>query len=558
MNRFDLSRLRLKGRFNKHAAEIAVGMEGAMKWKIRDDKVVFRGNKTVPTWALTCFFMKGEPLGNPEEFDMIPAMITSNRDTNKLKSYRIVNLLPYIAVAIPIMPGIAASIFDYSTETVMYDMTYPRVENTAPNYTAFSEMRKHTSRMITHVPEIHTDSSTKFAEAVMMTLLDAGWGAVDEILLNTINSSGLISSCWSICERVILNNSLDDKEYLGNLVGNLCYKLSSEDEKFIITNTDRVCIAVTMLWLTHLYRWLGIPDETQFFLDQMILDYREQVFGALGNDNLGRLIMGLPIVDNQVEYRGNKIDRELCDNYKLFRAIYNSSYSTDYIDEVPDIRIYNDKLMACALRNTLLTENNNKNVKETNKVVEEQKAEMQNLRYELKTAQDKIAAMEESSQSTQQVAEKEFASYKFQLDTKDAEIKRLREELDVLKSTVLSYYSDDTDECGEEVAETQVSIEECVETIKDYDILCVGGEVQMLEKMASYGLHNMRQQLNTVDTVKHTDFICVFTRYTAHKVVRFVESHYDTKDTMFYFNGTNVEAFIRAAYDFIIKYFGEV
>lgn len=135
-------------------------------------------------------------------------------------------------------------------------------------------------------------------------------------------------------------------------------------------------------------------------------------------------------------------------------------------------------------------------------------------------------------------------------------IEQLTSELKETNDSLQGYYSEEDFE--ETVEESGVSLEEAIEFLNQFKITMVGGRIDLLQKLTALGLTGV-VQVDSANMLNGTpitsDFFCINTKFVSHKTAYNVESRYkEQKSQMFYFNGTNVEALIRACYDFIMKW----
>lgn len=137
-------------------------------------------------------------------------------------------------------------------------------------------------------------------------------------------------------------------------------------------------------------------------------------------------------------------------------------------------------------------------------------------------------------------------------------IDQLREEVKSLKTKVQSIYSDEDVEGDQGVAE-DVSTEEMLSFVNQFRVVVVGGIDSMQQRLEEAGFTNL-YFLNNERILNNTrvngDFFCICTKFVSHKVVYGVEVSYsDQSDSFFYFNGTNVDVFLRTCYKFMHDWF---
>lgn len=148
------------------------------------------------------------------------------------------------------------------------------------------------------------------------------------------------------------------------------------------------------------------------------------------------------------------------------------------------------------------------------------------------------------------------------IDEKQHIIDELSEEVRSLRSKVRSIYSDEDDvsdgaESG--VAESSISTEEMLEFVNQFRLVVVGGFKEMPTKLQDAGFTNffcLSSERASNNTLASGDFFCLCTKFLSHKLAYNVERHYcDQLDQFFYFNGTNVDIFLRTCYEFINGWF---
>lgn len=179
------------------------------------------------------------------------------------------------------------------------------------------------------------------------------------------------------------------------------------------------------------------------------------------------------------------------------------------------------------------------------------KSELRQKTVELEAVQNRLKKLESDFESERKLLQ-------HQLDNKSEIITNLSEEIIELNREISSYYSDDEPNLQE--CASQVTLETAINAIKPYKILLVGGHFDMLSKLAKYGLDENIRQVFDLSKIngENTDFICVNTTFTSHSLISRVKAEYtDFLEKLFYFNGTNVEVFIRSAYDFLMKRLGD-
>lgn len=545
--RFDLGEYIEPVFWQSMGKEMGNQFKGNLSWKIRDNILCFKGNKKIPVENLTKFYVKGFVGGDVNNFDLVPYWLAKS----DMLGYRQVNLLTYIAQAVPEFITISHTVMGYDAESTCLDVT---VESAGlgkvryPDYDAMCELRNHYKRMLVQVPELHSEGSTGFAADVVTSVIRYGWWATAEILLKAINDSEHVSSAWCTCGNVLIRSA----ESLGNFCGNISYKLRGRGEDVVISNSERLCLLVGAYWIGSLYQWLGLIPAARAECDTLLNEYKYKIFRSLGNDSLADVFLGNEPKERYVTVSGHKVPIEAKSNYCVFKEVYDVTYNTPYLDDVPNMTMYNVDSLDSRVRFIhefhMLYKSSCDLTKEkeclessldiSNRRIKSLEGELQNVKSLLSEADTKYAC---------KVKELQFI-----IDSKSDHIRRLQEELEVFKNDMSVFYTEDTSDYENEVPR---SIEECVSIINEYPILCIGGELQFMEKLRAYGVTSVTQQMGTTGGIGDYQFFCVFTRFVQHKAVNFVKSHYNTNDVLFYFNGTNVESFIRAADDFIRKFF---
>lgn len=140
-------------------------------------------------------------------------------------------------------------------------------------------------------------------------------------------------------------------------------------------------------------------------------------------------------------------------------------------------------------------------------------------------------------------------------------IDELREEVKGLRSKVRSIYSDEVSEDDEERKGVvkEVSTEEMLEFVNQFRLVVVGGFKEMSRKMEELGFTNffcLDSERASNSTLASGDFFCLCTKFLSHKLAYNVETHYcEQLDQFFYFNGTNVDIFLRTCYEFMKGWF---
>lgn len=141
-------------------------------------------------------------------------------------------------------------------------------------------------------------------------------------------------------------------------------------------------------------------------------------------------------------------------------------------------------------------------------------------------------------------------------------IDELRSEVQGLRTKVRSIYSEDVDaedspEDG--VVSEGVSMEEMLELVNSFRLIVVGGYDTMQQRLEQAGFTNfycISSERASNNTLVSGDFFCLCTKFLSHKLAYNVETHYSSQaDHFFYFNGTNVDVFLRTCYDFITDWF---
>lgn len=168
-----------------------------------------------------------------------------------------------------------------------------------------------------------------------------------------------------------------------------------------------------------------------------------------------------------------------------------------------------------------------------------------------------IETLKESHQKYCESADKKVEELSNIIASKSDIISKLTAELKEMHEKFDSYYCEG-DESESVLEDGVVSLEEMVAYLNEFKLTMIGGRIDILQKLQEYGCTGVVQvdsETALKGTTQNTDFFCINTQFVAHKVIRLVESRYKCqKDQMFYFNGTNTEALIKSAYDFIKKW----
>mgnify|MGYP004666836965 CR=1 FL=1 len=153
---------------------------------------------------------------------------------------------------------------------------------------------------------------------------------------------------------------------------------------------------------------------------------------------------------------------------------------------------------------------------------------------------------------------KRIKELEYQLVRKTTMTESLTTELNDMKTRFQNMFLEDT--ADESLLETDngltedVSIEDMVDYLNNFRLIMIGGRPDLAVRMKELGWDNFMQldRENTNMVTGKADFFCINTKFTAHKVVRLVESSYSAqKDQIFYYNGTNVIGLLRVCYKFV-------
>lgn len=524
-----------------------------LSYKIRDSKVVAKGGRKFPTIDLTRFVVRSYHGDNG-------VRATSGRiepiwDTEyEIKSGDVVvNLLPLIAYGIPVTILLCERMAGH---IVQNPSTYVSTRNSDTQKVesdiepeALNECMFLVSNMLTNVVEVASKECLECAQQICKDLM-LGADTSAASLLSIINNNDLLSTCFMFMTDILSSNDPD----LGSL-GRLYEYKKGRSGVLAITNTERACISLTCIWVVHLFRVLrptGIPVE----FDEIYEILQMQFFKSLGNDEVGIYIRTGVHIAMQKTIKGASVSRNEMDNCFLFNELYGCTGKRSvcgdvHVYSVDHFKVVKEYLKAVR-KNTDAADLVKRNLEVRDKLYSD--------------AQAKISSLEKSAQefdtTLEQLRSEKDADIKqlsYENDRLKNRIRQLEEELSVLKSNALAYYSDDTSDGGEiaEAGSTQVSIEECVDNINQYSIMVAGGEPTFMDKLSKYGVTSVNQfyDMTRMPVGTRYDFYCIYTKFIAHKSVFFLQSHFETGNCLFYFNGTNVEAFIRAANDFINKWF---
>lgn len=125
-----------------------------------------------------------------------------------------------------------------------------------------------------------------------------------------------------------------------------------------------------------------------------------------------------------------------------------------------------------------------------------------------------------------------------------------------LNKFIVNIYDDDS------IIETDqdtISIEDMIKEINEFNIILVGGRVELSSKLNELGWTNVSQiDRNNISTgfSTHGDFYIINTKFISHPLYYKIESVINP-EYLINFNGTNPQKLVEVTYDFIMKFFNK-
>ena len=546
----DVSDFGLDGQDKMVIDAIVESLRSPVSFKIRNGNVCIRGGAKIPTKDITRFKVHRDP----DTWKVGQVVPTWAKKELQYEEYNEVNLLPLIAIGLPICAAVSNTIQFTDVSSVDITLYSDRAMSmeVATDYDLLNEMAPLYENMLINVTDLSLPETIDFAHECLISILN-GPDICAEALMNVLNQENFISTIWIHMGAVLQSNS----GKLGRLPTMISYEGKKGGKIFHVTATERAAIACTCLWVMHMLDMAGQLENMETSTTEIRQIYEQQFLAALGDDAVGDFITKGKLSRSSQKVKlgtHDEITRKQRDNQILFNDIYKvrcsykdvrdmSVYSWPRIKELIQRYEYRSKIQERLERSEELLDKADGKMKSNNDTIMKLTMERDLLRDENKKYSEQIEQLKRD--------------YEYSLVTKTDRIKQLEEELAVLQSEAFSYYSDDVT-IGDE-STSEVPIEECVSNINQYNILVIGGEIQLLDKLSSYGVTSIKQYQDSAQFPQNTDidFFCIHTRFVAHKIVHFIQSHFDTNGRMFYYNGTNIEKFIRSANDFINNWFEE-
>lgn len=513
----------------------------SLKAKVVDDEVRFKGGKTISAGDLTKFCVVGKIGEERTVGDMEP--VWAVKDDNLRLNGNVINMLPCIAMAIPIISNIVNISVEDSESTVVNfgaRVDYSKVSDDGYKQ-LLSMMNMYNSMLVTNPIYKSVEWST-FSEKILLATA-TGISFVASALIDCVYKNGFLGTGIEI---------LDDFFTQGDTPVFTDVKSYKDDNGMIcrISATERVAVCITLLWLCRLYQML---DGSYKKFDAKCDFYKKILFQYIGNDDFAQsLIRGEFEYHAAAKINGVTVKRIDNDTIYLLKHMYKCRSDIMSPDYILDIKYYNCHTLDLAASMYDVAAGNKRACLETIRERDDIDKHSKELEYQVTSLNAKLTSAKEESERITETYERQLSSLNSTISQKDSIIRSLREELDLLKSDMFSYYSDES--VDEEDEKSIVPIEDCVSLINEYKIACIGGEYQFLQKLSEYGVVSVNQ-INATNMVGSFDFYCLLTKFVSHKLVFAARASFDMNDRLFYYNGTNIEMFIRAAYKFITEWF---
>jgi hypothetical protein len=373
----------------------------------------------------------------------------------------------------------------------------------------------------------------------------------------------------------VVNKGKKEKHYITDCRGvgvNMCIKLYLQLlQKFGQMNTSK-------------------PPHFDYKKREYVDFLSEVIIGCLGDDlqskiltgnknniKLIRCSRGMAVAKKAQKYeivneKTQEISRVVRDYYEdsvLFSRIHKTNYRKDV--EFKKRNLYVNYTDITKFLNAIgfLILCSDSIVLETQKL-EQLEEVVENGKEKEKALQDKISELEQANKKLTRTIEqgenkdsyvseleKEIENLKTLLTSKSNIIDELTEETKRLNEYVNIISSDD-DDIDEEKQE--VSIEEAVDYLNNFKVMLVGGRTELLGKCNAKGWTNVSQEDNKNRLNNHVssaDFFVINAKFLGHNLVWSFEKNYENfKDTMMYYNGTNVDTLIYTCYNFVKAYIG--
>lgn len=523
-----------------------------LSYKIRDSELRIKGGRRISCSDLTKFMVLDKARKSSRSKDIIVKPIW-NWDNEEPGN--IVDLTPMLAYGLPLVLKItnwamAEYVNDDNNGFTLHEESDKRVLSEA-DPKIINKYGQVISSMLINSSKLASEDVLGCAMKILIESM-CGPDNLAKCLMRLVNTNDQLCGAFVYIETLVNPNSLNSKV----LFEPYTYTHKSNPRiKLHITHTELACVSLTLLWVASLVQVFSADEVlTNLKYDRIFYSLQQSFSYALGNDALGMYIRRGIILDDT--YRQNKQDltRTQLDDWYLFNHVYDTQLDPGYTHTM---RVYPALTVGSLVELVGVTKDHCDYVLEAEEKLEEKDARIARLENELANSrkQNDMSHLEKQAAVDKLVDLKDDSQK--EIDRLRARLRQTQEELESIRANLASYYSDEAilDENDNAVAEVPIS--ECVENIKDYSILVTGGFPTFKDKLVSYGLTNITQNSDAtrVPVGSKYDFYCLYTRYCGHKQVFYLKSHFDTEQRFFYFNGTSPEAFIRAANDFITKYF---
>lgn len=520
-----------------------------LAYKIRNSLVCAKGIRKFPTKDITRFVVRTVGGNSLRPTGGLVEPVWDSKEPIK-EGDVVLDLLPLIAYGVPSVVMLSSQLLSKIVRNNDMSITlrpndvkrrHPKID-----CHALDECSVLLDNMLINVLELASEESLQCAEQICMERMN-GVDRSAASLLSMVNTSDLLVTSYMLLADVMSN----DIPELGPFAELHDYKLR-KGGRLSVTNTERVCVSLTCIWLMHLLSVLYNGDFK--FEDEIFLEiFNREFFKALGNDEIGTYIRTGVVLQMKMSNGGVVKTRNQLDNDLLFEKLYGCKLTTV---NCGDMHIFNNRVFSIARayykQVGVNSEIHSKSLDKISEVENERDVMAANVR-EMKDQVEKFQADVESVRSEY---EQRVKMLQYSNDVLRNRVQELEEELSMFKSDLFMYYSDDKTESDESTA-PKMSMEERVDLINSFNVLVCGGEASFGEKISKCGVTSVSQYYDTtrMPVGNKYDFYCICSKHIAHKSVFFLQSHFDINGKLFYFNGTNAEMFIRAASDFISNWF---
>lgn len=524
----DMIRLALRHEVRSSADVVMKALKEPLSYKVKNGKVKGRV-ASIPIADLTKFVI------NPEEKCATPVWVNQR---GKSKGDFVIDLLPMLAYGFACSLGFLCDSDAPTAEWYDSSATFPMVTKWQDANTELTLDWLTTDVQNQLLGLLVTNPDFPIASTIItQRLIDARKFSEDtfaSILLDYVEGNKQLMS--SFLFGASNNDNFDFKEVFGS--GTYTYR------NRILTNTEAVCYILSNIWLGYIVKCFSTDDMlSEFPMEHWCELDMHTLFSYLGNDTVGYLLRGMPTED-ELLYKCDKANVQRLFGCKICR------------NEAPIIissRVYDRTLFSGGAAfefNTFRIYNTLQDEKRKRIEAEESKEALVTEIAALNRKLSGLSILEEEHEAEKDRLRSELS---YEISRLQKQVESLQQHVIDLEAVNSSYYTDDS--VLEEVGVSKVSIEDCIDYINQFNLCIVGGRFEMGNKLNDIGYTNFRQVYSATDNMNfNTDFYVVMTRFVSHNLVESVKASHDTSGLLYYYNGTNIENFIYATYDFIKSY----